>query len=174
MYDVRLTPNVLGLQMLLLSFRYAIMMVAVLLCLAVTAALWQTNALAWQHAQAFMIVVALAAGVWLGRQARPAQSAANPVLATTEFIGPQPSSSPTACPPGPNELSPRELQVLDLLSNGLTNAQIANQLFVSANTVKTHVANIYSKLGLSNRAQAVRYATRNLHSGATNDRETAS
>jgi len=52
-------------------------------------------------------------------------------------------------------LSKRETEVLNLLSQGYSNQEIADQLFVSLNTTKTHLANIYSKLGVSRRTQAV-------------------
>jgi LuxR family maltose regulon positive regulatory protein len=51
-------------------------------------------------------------------------------------------------------LNPRELEVLRLLAAGMTNREIANSLFVSTGTVKTHVHNIYGKLGARNRTEA--------------------
>jgi DNA-binding NarL/FixJ family response regulator len=57
--------------------------------------------------------------------------------------------------PTPPTLSPRESEVLELLVDGLTVAQIGRRLFISGSTAKTHVANIYQKLGVGNRAQAV-------------------
>ncbi|MGL5930663.1 MAG: helix-turn-helix domain-containing protein [Dermatophilaceae bacterium] len=51
-------------------------------------------------------------------------------------------------------LTKREHEVLDLLGHGLTNAEIAARLFVSKETVKSHVASILRKLGVDNRAQA--------------------
>lgn len=54
-----------------------------------------------------------------------------------------------------NDLSDRELDVLACLSSGRTTAQIANELFISENTVKTHVRHILNKLEASNRAEAV-------------------
>jgi LuxR family maltose regulon positive regulatory protein len=52
-------------------------------------------------------------------------------------------------------LSERELEVLELFAQGLTNSEIASQLFLSPHTVKTHSSNIYSKLGVHRRTQAV-------------------
>jgi DNA-binding NarL/FixJ family response regulator len=58
--------------------------------------------------------------------------------------------------PLPEEpLSERELEVLALLASGRTNAEIARDLFVALGTVKSHVNNIYRKLGAANRAEAV-------------------
>jgi NarL family two-component system response regulator LiaR len=56
------------------------------------------------------------------------------------------------------ELTDRELQVLKLIANGLTNTRIAEQLVISENTVKGHVSNILSKLHLTDRTQAAVYA----------------
>jgi ATP/maltotriose-dependent transcriptional regulator MalT len=52
-------------------------------------------------------------------------------------------------------LSEREVEVLTLLASGRTNAEIAKDLFVAVGTVKSHVNNIYRKLGAANRAEAV-------------------
>ena len=52
-------------------------------------------------------------------------------------------------------LSERELEVLQLLAEGLTNQEIATRLYLSVNTVKAHTRNIYGKLAVHNRTQAV-------------------
>jgi DNA-binding NarL/FixJ family response regulator len=65
-----------------------------------------------------------------------------------------------AGPARPGGLSPRELDVLRLLAEGLSNPQIAKRLVVSEFTVKRHVANILTKLDLPTRAAAAAYATR--------------
>jgi LuxR family maltose regulon positive regulatory protein len=52
-------------------------------------------------------------------------------------------------------LSDRELQVLQLIAEGLTNPEIASRLYLATNTVKAHTRNIYGKLGVHNRTQAV-------------------
>jgi two-component system, NarL family, response regulator LiaR len=57
-----------------------------------------------------------------------------------------------------NPLTPREIEILQQIAMGKTNQQIADDLVVSERTVRTHVTNILSKLGLTNRTQAVIYA----------------
>jgi predicted ATPase/DNA-binding CsgD family transcriptional regulator len=63
-----------------------------------------------------------------------------------------------ASPPDANELTARELEVLCLLAQGLTSAQVAEQLVIGVVTVNFHVRSIYSKLGVSSRSAATRYA----------------
>lgn len=58
----------------------------------------------------------------------------------------------------PDDLTPREAEVLKLIASGLSNAEIAEALVVSHATVKTHVNRIFYKTGARDRAQAVRYA----------------
>jgi DNA-binding NarL/FixJ family response regulator len=61
----------------------------------------------------------------------------------------------------PDDLTPREAEVLTHIAAGLSNAEIAAALFVSEATVKTHVNHIFAKTGLRDRAQLVGYAFRN-------------
>ncbi|MEU3615197.1 response regulator transcription factor [Streptomyces sp. NPDC006872] len=69
---------------------------------------------------------------------------------------PQPEPAEPAVPP--DGLTTREVEVLILIADGLSNPEIARRLSVSTATVKTHINNIFSKTGLNGRAQAVRYA----------------
>jgi len=57
-------------------------------------------------------------------------------------------------------LSTRELEVLQLIADGLTNQQIAGRLFVSLNTIKTHTKNLFLKLEVERRTQAIEKAKR--------------
>lgn len=52
-------------------------------------------------------------------------------------------------------ISKRELEVLELMAQGLANQEIADTLFVSLNTIKTHSSNLFSKLEVSRRTQAI-------------------
>jgi DNA-binding CsgD family transcriptional regulator len=80
-----------------------------------------------------------------------------PVFAVTQpFPGGKPPLAAT--PTYPNDLTAREMEVLRLVAQGITNAQIAERLVISPRTVNFHLTSIYSKLGVSSRAAATRYA----------------
>jgi DNA-binding NarL/FixJ family response regulator len=64
------------------------------------------------------------------------------------------------------ELSKREVEVLRLLGEGLTNAEIAARLYISTKTVASHVGNLFAKLQLRNRAEAAAFAHRHLPADA--------
>ena len=72
-----------------------------------------------------------------------------------QFAGPETGPRPT-----PDELTPRETEVLQLIAQGMSNREIGQSLTISEKTVKTHVSNILSKLRLSDRTQAAIYAHR--------------
>ncbi|MEU3511609.1 response regulator transcription factor [Streptomyces longwoodensis] len=72
-------------------------------------------------------------------------------------------SEPAPAPPPPpsdppDGLTAREAEVLVLIAEGLSNHEIAHKLHVSTATVKTHINNLFAKIGIKDRAQAVRYA----------------
>jgi LuxR family transcriptional regulator of csgAB operon len=59
-------------------------------------------------------------------------------------------------------LTKREVEILSTIAEGATNDEIADRFFISPHTVKSHLYNIYKKIGLSNRLQAALWARRNL------------
>ena len=86
------------------------------------------------------------------------QSLISPTMATKlldEFV--QMSRSPA---PATAQLTARELQVLRLVAKGLSNREIAEELFISENTVKNHIRNMLEKLQMKSRMEAAMYAVR--------------
>ncbi len=73
----------------------------------------------------------------------------------------QAQSQPEAIPAYPDGLTPREVEVLRLITDGKTDRGIAEELFLSTRTVTTHVRNILNKTNAANRAEAAAYALRN-------------
>lgn len=59
----------------------------------------------------------------------------------------------------PAGLSAREVEVLKLVAKGMTNAQIATELYISPRTVNAHMGSVYHKIGSSTRAEAARFAS---------------
>ena len=84
-----------------------------------------------------------------------ALSAKEPSTTTPSSTPEQPSASGPEHPAG---LTPREVEVLGLVATGLTNAQVAQRLFLSPRTVQRHLNSIYHKLGVSSRTAATRFA----------------
>jgi DNA-binding NarL/FixJ family response regulator len=82
------------------------------------------------------------------------------VSAIVEPAPPTPAgdAAPASAPALPDELTPREVEVLKLIAAGLSNGEIAEKLVLSNATVKTHINRIFYKTGARDRAQAVRYA----------------
>jgi two-component system, NarL family, response regulator LiaR len=113
------------------------------------------------------IVAALFAafGIWLGLRITRRRETIRETVVVREVpvpvsvsSGPDPALEPFA----PNVASqqslgitPRELEILTLVARGLSNREIAAQLFVSENTVKTHCARVFDKVGAARRTQAV-------------------
>ena len=73
---------------------------------------------------------------------------------------PEPVTPASTAAPSPNGLSAREVEVLRLIAAGRSNQQIANELYISLNTVARHVAHILDKTGAANRTEAAAYAFR--------------
>ena len=92
----------------------------------------------------------LAVGLWAGRTYMSERERAE-----VQESFPDASFAPVSGIPSVHDLTQREVEVLVLMAVGKTNKEIADELFVSANTVKTHASNIFSKLGVSRRVQAI-------------------
>lgn len=92
-------------------------------------------------------------------------SAVRAVLAGETYINPnlgaRMAAEPDAPDGPPDDLTPREVEVLGLLALGYMNPEIADQLVLSVRTVETHRANIQRKTGLSTRAELIAYAIEN-------------
>ena len=91
------------------------------------------------------------------RQVHRGESALHPVIARKVL---EELSRPSDRPPTPDPLTPRELEVLRLVAQGLENHEIADKLVIAEATVRTHVSNITGKLHVASRTQAALYALR--------------
>jgi DNA-binding NarL/FixJ family response regulator len=97
-----------------------------------------------------------------GRMMTPEQALAaeEPAAIPSASITVGQSSAPLATSPitNPDRLTAREVEVLRLVAQGMTNEQVAEQLVISPRTVNTHLTAIYGKIGISSRSAATRYA----------------
>jgi len=98
-------------------------------------------------------------GIWLGLRITRRRKTIRETVVKEELV---PAEAPALKPFAPNaaqqqtlSITARELEVLTLIAHGLSNREIATQLFVSENTVKTHCARAFDKLGAARRTQAV-------------------
>ena len=106
-------------------------------------------------------VVFVVVGAWLGKKlSRPKTIIEERVVIREVPALPQPESKLFFADgvADTSDISPRERDVLLLLAKGLSNAEIAAELFVSQNTVKTHLSSLYFKLDVKRRTQAVEKA----------------
>jgi NarL family two-component system response regulator LiaR len=93
-------------------------------------------------------------GIWLGLRLTRKQI----VLKEVRVPVPVPAGQPFAVNSKKLEdleITPRELEILELIATGMSNREIAEKLFVSENTVKTHSSRVFDKLGAKRRTQAV-------------------
>ena len=115
---------------------------------------------------ALVAILFAAFGIWLGlritRRRDIIHETVRETVVVREVLVPAPVAS-NAAPFAPNTarqqtlgITARELEILNLVAGGLSNREIATQLFVSENTVKTHCARVFDKLGAARRTQAVR------------------
>jgi ATP/maltotriose-dependent transcriptional regulator MalT len=99
-------------------------------------------------------------GIWLGQRITRNRETIRETVVVREVL--VPAETPAGEPFSPNPanqqtlgITTRELEILTLVARGLSNREIATQLFVSENTVKTHCARAFDKLGAARRTQAV-------------------
>ena len=91
------------------------------------------------------------------REVHRGESSLHPLIARKVL---EELSRPSELPPTPDPLTPREVEVLQLLAQGLENAEIAERLVITEATVRTHVSHITGKLHVVSRTQAALYALR--------------
>jgi NarL family two-component system response regulator LiaR len=104
-------------------------------------------------------------GIWLGLRIKRSRETIRETVVVKEVPIPAPAPAsfvPSSVPFAPNAarqqtlgITARELEILTLVARGFSNREIATQLFVSENTVKTHCARAFDKLGAARRTQAV-------------------
>lgn len=99
-------------------------------------------------------------GIWLGLRITRNRETVRETVVVREVL--VPAEAPSSEPFAPNAaqkqilgITARELEILTLIARGFSNREIATQLFVSENTVKTHCARAFDKLGAARRTQAV-------------------
>jgi two-component system, NarL family, response regulator LiaR len=99
-------------------------------------------------------------GIWLGLRITRSRETIRETVVVREVL--VPAEAPALQPFAPDTtrqqtlgITARELEILNLVAGGFSNREIATQLFVSENTVKTHCARVFDKLGAARRTQAV-------------------
>jgi DNA-binding NarL/FixJ family response regulator len=91
------------------------------------------------------------------RSAAAGQSTFDPAVAG-KLVAALTGNVPPTPRTNPDGLTAREIEVLALMADGLSNPEIATRLYIGQTTVKTHINNAFAKIGVRNRAEAVRYA----------------
>jgi NarL family two-component system response regulator LiaR len=94
-------------------------------------------------------------GIWLGLRITRSRDTVRETVVIKEVQVPARPFTPDPTRQQTLGITTRELEILTLVSRGLSNREIATQLFVSENTVKTHCARAFDKLGAARRTQAV-------------------
>jgi DNA-binding NarL/FixJ family response regulator len=95
------------------------------------------------------------------RAVGPGNSYLDPAVTARVLSTYRNTAAPSPPPVSLTELTPREKDVLHLIAKGLNNSEIADRLFISSLTVKTHTGRIFTKLGLRDRAAAIVFAYEN-------------
>lgn len=108
-----------------------------------------------------LIAAAFAAvGIWLGLTLTGRKVTVREVTVEVPVAAASGRFVPNAVRIDALGITPRELEVLQLIADGLSNKEMADRLFVSENTVKTHTSRVFGKLGAGRRTQAVQLAKR--------------
>jgi len=111
---------------------------------------------------ALVAAIFAAVGIWLGlRVSRPAarivvQKIVREEVVREVMVQAPPAFLRDAAAVDASGLSPRELEILELMAAGLSNREIADRIYISENTVKTHASRVFEKLGAKRRTEAVR------------------
>src|SRR5271155_4683084 len=111
---------------------------------------------------ALVAILFAAFGIWLGLRITRSRETIRETVVVREVLVPAEAPAHAQAPFAPNTLrqqtlgiTARELEILTLVARGFSNREIATQLFVSVNTVKTHCVRAFDKLGAARRTQAV-------------------
>jgi DNA-binding NarL/FixJ family response regulator len=105
---------------------------------------------------------------WIGRPSRPQRKRGGPCPQSGPSStrsksrlcqrGEVPTTTPSSAAEHPAGLTSREVEVLGLVAEGLTNAEVAQRLYLSPRTIQRHLNSIYHKLGVGSRTAATRFA----------------
>ncbi len=109
---------------------------------------------------ALVAILFAAFGIWLGRRIARRREIVRETIVVKHVPAPAPAPAPAPFTPDKARqqalgITSRELEILIFIARGLSNREIATQLFLSENTVKTHCARAFDKLGAVRRTQAV-------------------
>jgi DNA-binding CsgD family transcriptional regulator len=107
---------------------------------------------------ALVAMLFAAFGIWLGLKITRSRETIRETVVVKEVLVPAETTTPFAPDTVRQQtlgITARELEILTLVARGLSNREIATELFVSENTVKTHCARAFDKLGAARRTQAV-------------------
>ncbi|MBX2893001.1 MAG: response regulator transcription factor [Saprospiraceae bacterium] len=119
---------------------------------------FQYRLLVLEHAEEWYVglvaILFTALGIWAGKKLtrRKMPTHITQVLTAAPALPPQEKVLEKL------GITPREMEVLQLIAQGLTNQEIADRLFVSLNTIKTHTSNVFAKLDAQRRTQAIQKA----------------
>ena len=129
--------------MIKIAFRFGLIILALLILFQLSSLSLVTHSLSADLIISIGAVILIGLGVYLGLNFKKQQKTTEPAKEVDRekvaALG----------------LSSRELEVLELVARGLSNREVADQLFVSESTVKTHVSNLFIKLDVKRRTQAV-------------------